>query len=397
MPFFVYGIGTASPPHAISQAHAAAMARQFGCTSDEQLRQLKALYRMTRVRKRHSVILDAGSETGEARQSFFPPMRDASDRGPTTAQRMARYEREAPALGAEAARAALADAGRRPEDITHIVSVSCTGFAAPNFDLGLVRALGLRRTVERTHVGFMGCHGALNGLRVARAYADSQPDACVLVCAVELCSVHYQYGWTGDWLVSNAIFADGAAALVGGGTRPRAPVDPDGGRLGADGGTGADADAGGSASAASRAGANGAWELARSGAALLEDSAELMSWRIGNHGFEMSLSARVPGVIERELRPWLDTWLASQDSSVDRIATWAVHPGGPRILESVAQATGISRDDYAISQEVLGEFGNMSSPTILFILERLRKRGAPLPCLAIGFGPGLAVEAALFR
>jgi predicted naringenin-chalcone synthase len=364
MPLYVHGIGTAVPPHAISQEHAAATARQFGCTTDEQLRQLKALYRMTRVRKRHSVVLDAGSETGEARQSFFPPMRDAGDRGPSTSERMALYEREAPALGAKAARAGLADAGRSPRDVTHVVSVSCTGFAAPNFDLGLVRELDLPRTVERTHVGFMGCHGALDGLRVARAYADSQPGACVLLCAVEMCSLHYQYGWTGDWLVSNAIFADGAAALVGGGQRP--------------------------------AGDN-VWELGRSGASLLEDSAELMSWRIGNHGFEISLSARVPGVIERELRPWLDAWLASENLSRDRIATWAVHPGGPRILESVAAATGIGRGDYAISQEVLAEFGNMSSPTILFILERLRQRRAPRPCLALGFGPGLAVEAALFR
>jgi predicted naringenin-chalcone synthase len=364
MPFFIYGIGTASPPNSVSQEDAAVMAQKFGCTSDEQMRQLKALYRMTRVKKRHSVVLDAASGTSLAEHPFFPPMRDANDQGPTTAERMALYEREAPVLGAEAARAALADAGRRPEEVTHIVSVSCTGFAAPNFDLGLVRALGLPRTVERTHVGFMGCHGALNGLRVARAYADSQPESCVLVCAVELCSVHYQYGWNGDWLVSNAIFADGAAALVGGGARPEA---------------------------------GDAWELARSGAALLEDSAELMSWRIGNHGFEMGLSARVPGVIERELRPWLDRWLASQDLSVDRIATWAVHPGGPRILESVAHATGIGRDDYAISQEILSEFGNMSSPTILFILDRLRRRHAPRPCLAVGFGPGLAVEAALFR
>jgi len=102
-------------------------------------------------------------------------------------------------------------------------------------------------------------------------------------------------------------------------------------------------------------------------------------------------------VRKRELRPWLDAWLASENLSRDRIATWAVHPGGPRILESVAAATGIGRGDYAISQEVLAEFGNMSSPTILFILERLRQRRAPRPCLALGFGPGLAVEAALFR
>jgi predicted naringenin-chalcone synthase len=364
MPLHIHGIGTAVPPNAISQDEAAAAAAQYGCSAPDQQRQIKALYRLSRVKKRHSVVLESDSRAGGARQSFFAPMRGGDDRGPTTAARMARYERDAPALGARAARSALEQAGRAAGDVTHLVTVSCTGFSAPNFDLGLVRALGLPRTVERTHVGFMGCHGALNGLRVARGYAESRPGACVLVCAVELCSLHYQYGWTGDWLVSNAIFADGAAALVGGGVPPAT---------------------------------GDAWVLAQNGAALLEDSAELMSWRIGNHGFEMSLSARVPGVIERELRPWLDLWLAAQDLSVERIATWAVHPGGPRILESVAHATGISRDDYAISQEVLAEFGNMSSPTILFILERLRKRGAPRPCLAVGFGPGLAVEAALFR
>jgi predicted naringenin-chalcone synthase len=364
MALFVYGIGVAAPPHAISQEQAVEVARQYGGSSDEQQRQLKAIYRLTRVKKRHSVVLDEGDEPGTVRHSFFPPVRDAGDCGPSTAERMAQYETHAPGLGVRAARAALEDAGVSPLTVTHLVTVSCTGFAAPNFDMRLMGDLGLPATVARTHVGFMGCHGALNGLRVAGAYAGSDPDACVLVCAVELCSLHYQYGWHGDWIVSNAIFADGAAALVGRGRRPAS---------------------------------GGVWELALSGSSLLTDSAELMTWRIGNHGFEMSLSARVPGVIERELRPWLDSWLAHNGLSVDRIASWAVHPGGPRILESVAQATGISREDYAVSQEVLGEFGNMSSPTILFILERLRRRGAPRPCLALAFGPGLAVEAALFR
>ena len=363
MSFHVYGIGTASPPHAISQEHALELARQYGSDTAEQQRQLKALYRLTRVRTRRSVLLESDSRDGQPRQSFFPVRRDSADRGPTTAERMARYERDAPPLAASAARAALADAGLDPAAVTHIVTVSCTGFAAPGFDVGLIRALGLSWTVTRTHVGFMGCHGALNGLRVAKAYADSMPDACVLVCAVELCSIHYQYGWNAEWLVANGIFADGAAAIVGGGR--------------------------------SRGGAN-QWALSANGAALLEDSADLMAWRIGNHGFEMVLSSRVPGVIERELRPYLDRWLAAHSLSVADIATWAIHPGGPRILEACAQATGIAREDYAISQEVLGEFGNMSSPTILFILDRLRRREAPRPCLAVGFGPGLAVEAALF-
>ena len=392
MSFHVFGIGTASPPHAISQEHAVSLARQYGGESDEHQRQLKALYRLTRVRTRRSVLLESDSRDGTPRQSFFPAMQDAADRGPTTADRMARYERDAPPLAAEAARAALTDAGLDASAVTHIVTVSCTGFAAPNFDVSLIRALGLRWTVARTHVGFMGCHGALNGLRVAKAYADSMPDAVVLVCAVELCSIHYQYGWNGDRLVANAIFADGAAAMVGGGRA-----------LGAAGGAVTEAAAemaGGAADGSvggAEAGPTGEWALTANGAALLEDSAELMAWRIGNHGFEMVLSARVPGVIERELRPFLDNWLGAQGLSVADIATWAIHPGGPRILESCAQATGIGREDYAISQEVLGEFGNMSSPTILFILDRLRRRQAPRPCVALGFGPGLAVEAALFR
>lgn len=364
MTFRIHGVGTASPHSSISQAHAVQLAGAYGCVTDEQRRQLMALYRLTKVRSRYSVLLDSDSRDGFPAQSFFPPMLHDSDRGPTTAERMVRYEADAPPLAARAAAAALADAGWAADTVTHLVTVSCTGFAAPSVDVGLIRKLGLRSTVARTHVGFMGCHGALNGLRVAQGLAETSAEARVLVCAVELCSLHFQYGWHVEWLVSNAIFSDGAAAIAG----ASGPVAP-----------------------------SGEWALVASGAGLLEDSAELMSWRIGNHGFEMSLSARVPGVIERALRPWLHDWLSTHGLTVDEIATWALHPGGPRILEACAQAIGLEREDYAISREVLGEFGNMSSPTILFILERLRRRDAPRPCVAIGFGPGLAVEAALFR
>src|SRR2546423_538554 len=104
----------------------------------------------------------------------------------------------------------------RPEELTHLVTVSCTGFSAPGVDVELIKELGLSRTIERTHVGFMGCHGALNGLRVARAYADAQPGARVLLCAVELCSLHYHYAYNPQRVVANALFGDGAAAVVGG-------------------------------------------------------------------------------------------------------------------------------------------------------------------------------------
>jgi predicted naringenin-chalcone synthase len=364
MSLWIEGQGTGTPRHEATQEQAAGFAETLGPEDDEQRRQLRAIYRLSRIRTRRSVLQESPGAEGVTGQTFYPPRRDARDRGPSTAERMRRYEAEAPALAFAAARAALADAGREPAEVTHLVTVSCTGFVAPGFDVRLMRELGLPASTSRTHLGFMGCHGAFHALRVAKAFTDADPRACVLLCAVELCSLHFQYGWSPDLVVANALFGDGAAAVVAGG-----------------------ADRGG----------RGGWELAASSSALLGDSAEEMTWRIGDHGFQMTLSPRVPGLIQESLRPWLDPWLAGQGLDVERVASWAVHPGGPRILESCAQVTGRTRADFAASHEVLAEFGNMSSPTILFILERLRRRDAPRPCLAIGFGPGLSAEAALFR
>ncbi len=121
-----------------------------------------------------------------------------------------------------------------------------------------------------------------------------------------------------------------------------------------------------------------------------------MSWRIGNHGFVMTLSPRVPELINRCLPQWMEGWLATHGLSVGDIRSWAVHPGGPRITRAVASCLGLPADAVALSDQVLAQCGNMSSPTLLFILDRLRRANAPRPCVALGFGPGLAAEAALF-
>ena len=431
MSLFIEGIGTASPSGVATQDQAAASAEQFCPSNDEERRQLRAIYRLTRVKTRHSVVVDAADLNGAPTQSFFPPRKDPTDRGPTTSARMKLYEAAAPPLALEAARVALADSGRDASEITHLITVSCTGFVAPGFDVQILRGLGLRASTPRLHVGFMGCHGVFHALRTARAFTDATPEACVIVCSVELCSIHFQYGWSPDLIVANALFADGAAAVVASGapagleTRPRSGTTDEAmasATIGAGPGpktrppSGATDEAMASATtgagpgpktrppsgtahdgaAPSASGAMLPWELAMSGAALLENSNDEMTWRIGDHGFQMTLSSRVPGLIQRSLRPWLDPWLATRGLSVDRIASWAVHPGGPRILESCAEVTGCTREDYAVSHEVLANFGNMSSPTILFILDRLRRSGAPRPCLALGFGPGLSVEGALF-
>ena len=236
--------------------------------------------------------------------------------------------------------------------------------SAPGFDMALINEVGLPPSVSRTHIGFMGCHGALNGLRVAKAYAEAEPDARVLVCAVELCSLHHQYGWNPDRIVSNALFADGAAAIVGH-HAPNRPKD--------------------------------AWSLTKCGSAVLPDTSDLMGWSIGDHGFEMTLSPRVPDTIRQSLRFWLEQWLAPQETSIEEIGSWAIHPGGPRILDACAEAARLSSEDLAPSRSVLANYGNMSSPTVLFILNELRAVDAPRPCVMLAFGPGLAIEAALVR
>ena len=208
MSMLIAGIGTAVPPHRISQVDAAEIAKQYSCETDAQERLFLTLYRRAGVEGRNCVVLDKSEGPLDGRQSFYT----SSD--PTTLDRMRKYEEQAGSLALAACKAALHDAAIAPGRITHLVTVSCSGFYAPGFDIGLVKQLPLPSTVARTHIGFMGCHGALNGLRVARAFLDANPSACVLLCALELCSLHHQYGWDADKVVANALFADGAAAVV---------------------------------------------------------------------------------------------------------------------------------------------------------------------------------------
>ena len=203
----IAGIGTAVPKYSISQADASEVSKWFCHAADEQLRLIPALYRRSGVSRRHSVLLEASDGDPFERQSFYSKVTGENDRGPTTLDRMDIYEREAPPLALHAAREAVADADVDPTSITHVVTVSCTGFHAPGIDASLIEDLGLRRRVERTHVGFMGCHGALNGIRVASSFGQENPNARVLICAVELCTLHFFYGWEADKIVANSLFS----------------------------------------------------------------------------------------------------------------------------------------------------------------------------------------------
>ena len=359
MSLSILGLGTALPAHTVSQSLASEVAQKLA-GSDEG--SFSALYRKSGVVTRHMVL------PPEVVMDWLFSGSGGDALGPTTGERMRLYLEHATGLALPAAERAVGDAGIGTGAITHLVTVSCTGFHAPGPDLGLIAGLGLAPTVARTHLGFMGCHGAINGLRVASAFAAADPRSRVLLCAVELCSLHYHSGGDRKKLVGNALFADGAAALVAGPVPAR-----------------------GSPATAARH-----WRIAGTGSCLFPGSADAMTWVIGDHGFEMALAREVPDLIRSHLRPWLSSWLDGLGQSLSSVKSWAVHPGGPRIVSAVEECLELPPGATRHSREVLADCGYMSSPTILFIIERLRREEAPLPCVALGFGPGLVAEAALF-
>ena len=207
----------------------------------------------------------------------------------------------------------------------------------------------------------MGCNAAINGLAVANAFAQQDPAHVVLVVCVEVCSIHYAVGncsW--DQQVANALFADGSAAAV-------------------------------------VAGQGDGPQLVAFGSHLFPDTSDLMSWTIGDHGFEMHLSPRVPIALKRSISSWVKPWLDRQHLSLEDIESWAVHPGGRDILEGVRRGLGLPVQALAPSLDILQRYGNMSSGTVLWILQELLSSNRPGPSLALAFGPGLVGEALLLQ
>ncbi len=346
----VLGMGTAVPENRLSAEAFAELAIRLSANSPKEEGLVRAVARRSGVAER-GIVLPRG-ESGAA--PFYPPLAS-----PGTAERMGAYEELAPALAAAAARAALANSGIDAGAITHLVTASCTGFSAPGVDLYLVGALGLSADVARVHVGFMGCHGAVNACRMARALASENTDARVLVVAVELCTIHFQYGLGRDELLPNALFADGAAAMVIG--AGEAPL-----------------------------------RLLGTASRVIPNSAHAMTWRIADTGFRMTLDSSVPDLIAAHVRVFVESALARHGLSVDDVAGWAIHPGGPRVIDSALAGLGLPSAAGDASRDVLRHHGNMSSATVLFVLEELLRRGTDGPIAALAFGPGLTAELALF-
>ena len=293
------------------------------------------------IEQRWSVL---GEDAGLEPDSFYTRATP-----PSTGERMALYAREAPKLALRAI-AGLPELGA----ITHLVVASCTGFVSPGVDQIVARSLGLPGEVERIVVGFMGCYAGVTALKTAGHIVRSQPGARVLVVSVELCSLHLQEKAGLESMLAMAQFSDGAAAAI---------VSAQGSGL----------------------------ALGEGLSAAIEQTDALITWTIGDTGFAMTLSGEVPGRLARALAEPSLAGRILDGEAASAIDAWAVHPGGKSIVDAVERAFALPAEALAESREVLRCCGNMSSATILFVLEKIMAR-KPATGVALAFGPGLAME-----
>ena len=313
---------------------------------------IERLFTASRVRERQSAV---------DLQAYYKEMT------PTTGERMATYRPASYQLGRAALEEALARAGewRGLQDISDFVVVSCTGYSAPGLDIQLARDLGMRRDVRRLIVGHMGCFGALAGLRQCLATTRAYPHATVAMLSVELSSLHFSPSLDAGALTEFALFGDAAAAII----------------------LGQDLEATGP-------------ELVDTYCAADFAASDQMSWHIGDQGFVMTLSPRVPITLRRNIVGVMDHLLTPNGLAIADVAHWIIHPGGPSILESIQSQLDLSPEQMAHSWQVLQDHGNCSSATVLLILEEVLRSGHARPGewgVMMAFGPGLTLETALLR
>jgi predicted naringenin-chalcone synthase len=360
---YIHSIGTAVPEHSLLQTEMCDLVLS-ATPNDESIRRLiSAVYKNSGIEKRYAAVADFKNVPGSPP---FIPHEARAEEGPATSFRNRMYEEESVKVSMRAVEKMLSKIPSFDRcSITHIVIASCTGFVAPGLDLYLQRSLSLSPNVERYMIGFMGCFAAFPALRVAHALAQSDRDAKILVVCVELCSLHYRHVFDSETIVANSLFADGAAAVL-------VSSEPDDG--------------------------NGSGYLMRSFVSrLIEDSVNDMSWRIGDHGFEMTLSASVPSAIEKNISALVDDASRKAGILLKDVAHWAVHPGGRAIIDKARQALGKDHDAFASSYRILNQYGNMSSATVLFVLEDLLASSIRGNVFTAAFGPGLSAESGILE
>jgi len=318
-------------------------------------RKLRFLYRHSGIEHRYSCIADYSRPLNEWK--FYPPT-EGLEPFPNLEQRMAWYQKFAPPLSVDAARKCL-DHRVRTEDITHLITVSCTGMSAPGLDLQVMELMDLRKDIFRTSVNFMGCYAAVHALKLADTICLAEPSATVLVVSTELCTLHLQKDPTQDNLASGLLFGDGSAAmLITGDDHPAKGL-----------------------------------RLRSFFSEVMPRGKKDMAWELSSTGFQMTLSGYVPDLIEEDIGRLVGRSLEKQGLTPGDLTHWCAHPGGRKILEAMEKSLALEKEKLAPSYKVLRDFGNMSSASIVFVLKEIMahmKAGEKL--MGVAFGPGLTME-----
>jgi predicted naringenin-chalcone synthase len=330
------------------------MKRIYGLDEKES-RKLAFMYKQSEIETRYTIIDDYTEDSDRSNRIF-----SVDEAAANLDERMKIYNREALPLSVNAINNCLKD--KMPaEDITHLITVSCTGMSAPGLDLQIAETMNMRPEVFRTSVNFMGCYGAVHALKLAKLICDSTPDANVLVVATEFCSIHFQKDYTPDSASSTIIFADGSAAvLISNCMQSEKKL-----------------------------------QLTDFYSKVAYRGKKDMAWELSHRGFIITLSSYVPDLIEQDITSLVEEAARHSGLSIKDITHWCLHPGGKRIMNAIQKQLHLNDDDLRFSRSILSRYGNMSSPTVLFVLKDILEsldNDVPANVLGAAFGPGLTME-----
>ena len=351
----IISIGTAVPAYCHKQTDILRFMQAVYASEATESRKISFLYHKSGIDQRYSVLPDYSKPVQDWK---FYPQTEGLEPFPSLEQRMMVYNRQAPQLSVDAIRNCLGHEHDHKK-ITHLITVSCTGMSAPGLDLQLVELMDLDKTTARTSINFMGCYAAIHGLKMADAICQNDTSAQVIIICTELCTLHFQREATMDNIASSLLFGDGSAAVL----------------------------------VAHDTNENQGLKLDHFYSEIIPKGKRDMAWELSSTGFLMTLSGYVPDLIEEDFNKVVENALERTGLKQSDITHWCIHPGGKRILEAIYKSLGFTNGQLKDSYEVLRQFGNLSSASILFVLQRMLQHRQKIPALfAAAFGPGLTVE-----
>jgi predicted naringenin-chalcone synthase len=352
----IISIGTAVPQHSFNQRDVIPMMQKIYGLDDKEARRLAFMYRQSDIETRYTVLADY-TQRDEKFWNFIPLTQD--EPLPNLDERMKIYNREALPLSIAAINDCLKN-NVSPTDITHLITVSCTGMSAPGLDLQIAEVMNMQPQVFRTSVNFMGCYGAVHALKLAKLICDSTPASNVLIVATEICSIHFQKEYTPDSASGAILFADGSAAVLISNTIQSEKK----------------------------------LQLSNFYSKVAYKGKKEMAWQLSHRGFIITLSSYIPDLIEQDIALLVEEAIQHYGLSMKDITHWCIHPGGKKILNAIRNQLNLEKDDLRFSRDILSRFGNMSSPTVLFVLKEILENldDKPANILGTAFGPGLTME-----